>query len=152
MTLYPTLLALHLLAAAWWVGGMATIQFAIRPAAAAALPAPPLRLALMAAALGRFLRGVDGAIAVLFASGLAMILGGGGFAAQPWGVHAMAGIALGMTALYLRIRVALFPRLRRAVAASDWQAGGAALNGIRIVVTINLALGVAVFVLAVVGR
>jgi uncharacterized membrane protein len=146
------LLALHLLAAAGWVGGMALMHFAVRPAAVETLQAPPQRLALMAAVMRRFLRGVDIAVALLWATGLAIILGGGGFAAQRWGVHAMAGIAVAMTVVFVVIRAVLFPRLRRAVAAADWPAGAAALNAIRPLVAANLGLGVAVFVIAVAGR
>jgi len=152
MTPHAALIAIHLLAAAFWVGGMATLQFALRPAVAVALQTPPQRLALMAAVLQRFLLGVTLAIAALFASGLAMILAGGGFAAQAPGVHAMFGLALVMTALFARIRFSLFPRLRAAVAAADWPAAGAALASLRTLVAINLGLGVLVVLAAAFGR
>ncbi len=149
--LHATLLCLHLLAATLWVGGMAVMHFAVRPAAIQTLE-PPLRLPFMAAALGRFFAGVSVAVVVLLLSGLAMMLRSGGFATAPWSVHAMFGIGLVMMALYSHIRYAAYPRLRAAVAARAWPKAAAQLNAIRVRVALNLALGTLVFVLAVVGR
>jgi uncharacterized membrane protein len=152
MSLLPSLLLLlHLLAAAFWVGGMATLHFAVRPAAAATLE-PPLRLPLMAAVLARFFAGVATAIGVLLASGLSMVWLAGGLAQMPWTVHAMLVIGLLMMALFLHIRLAPYPRLRRAVAAREWPVAAAQLNLIRRLVSMNLVLGVAVFGLGLAGR
>lgn len=152
MALFAALLLfIHLLAAAWWVGGMAVMHFAVRPSAAATLE-PPLRLPLMAAALARFFSGVSIAIALLLASGLLMIWLAGGFARVHWSVHAMLAIGLLMTALFLHLRFAPYPRLLRAVAKREWPVAAANLNSIRKVVAINLALGLLVFALAVLGR
>jgi uncharacterized membrane protein len=149
--LLPILLFLHLLAAAFWVGGMATMHFATRPAAVATLE-PPLRLPFMADALSRFFIGVSVAIVVLLASGLLMVWVAGGFARVHWSVHAMMTLGLVMTALFLHLRFAPYPRLRRAVAAREWPVAAANLGTIRKLVTLNLALGVLVFALAVIGR
>ncbi|OUM02158.1 CopD family protein [Variovorax sp. JS1663] len=148
---HALLLLLHLLAAAFWVGGMAVMHFAVRPSAVAVLE-PPLRLPLMAQALSRFLAGVAVAIAVLLASGFGMVWLAGGFARVHWSVHAMLGIGLLMMGLYLHIRFAPYPRLVRAVAAREWPVAAAQLNTIRRLVEVNLALGVGVFALAIVGR
>jgi uncharacterized membrane protein len=144
------LLTAHLLAATFWVGGMAVMHFAVRPAALATLE-PPLRLPFMAAALSRFFAGVGLAIVVLLASGLTMIVQHGGFAAVHWSVHAMAGVGVLMMVLFGHIRFAGHPRLLRHVAGREWPQAGAALNRIRRFVEINLVLGVAVFVLVVAG-
>ncbi|HEY2254030.1 MAG TPA: CopD family protein [Variovorax sp.] len=152
MSLLPALLLfLHLVAAAFWVGGMATLHFAVRPAAAATLE-PPLRLPFMAATLSRFLAAVSGAIVLLLASGLLMVWLLGGFAHVPWNVHAMLAIGLLMMALFLHIRFAPFPRLQRAVAAREWPVAAAHLNLIRRLVGVNLVLGVVVFALALASR
>jgi uncharacterized membrane protein len=151
MLLHATLLCLHLLAAALWVGGMAVMHFAVRPAAVQMLE-PPLRLPFMAAALQRFFTLVSGAIAALLASGLALLSLGGGFAAAHWGVHAMVALGLLMMAVYGHIRLALWPRLQQAVAARVWPQAAAQLNAIRVRVAFNLLLGVLVFVLAVLAR
>ncbi len=149
--LHATLLCLHLLAATLWVGGMAVMHFAVRPAAVQTLE-PPQRLPFMAAALGRFFGWVSVAVAVLLVSGLAMMGLGGGFAAAHWSVHAMFAIGLAMMAVYGHIRFAAYPRLQRAVVAREWPKAAAQLNAIRLRVALNLALGTAVFVLAVLGR
>jgi uncharacterized membrane protein len=149
--LHATLLCLHMLAATLWVGGMAVMHFAVRPAAVQTLE-PPLRLPFMAAALGRFFAWVSAAVIVLLLSGLTMMLLGGGFAAAHWSVHAMFGIGLAMMAVYGHVRFAAFPRLQRAVASRTWPQAAAQLNAIRIRVALNLVLGTLVFVLAVVGR
>lgn len=152
MPLLPALLLfLHLLAAAFWVGGMAVMHFAVRPSAVATLE-PPLRLPFMAATLARFFVGVSSAIGVLLASGLLLVWQAGGFARVHWSVHAMFAVGLAMMALFLHLRFAPFPRLVRAVAAREWPVAAANLNLIRKLVGVNLMLGVAVFALAVVGR
>ncbi|MBP6778854.1 MAG: CopD family protein [Piscinibacter sp.] len=145
------LLCLHLLAATFWVGGMAAMHFAVRPAAVATLEAPQ-RLAFMAAALARFFAAVTAAIVVLLASGLALIAVGGGFGAMHWSVHAMFAVGLAMIAIFGWIRLVPFVRLQRALAAREPPRAAAALNTIRLLVATNLALGTLVFVLAVVGR
>jgi uncharacterized membrane protein len=149
--LHATLLCLHLLAATLWVGGMAVMHFAVRPAAVQTLQ-PPLRLPFMAAALGRFFAWVSVAVLVLLLTGLAMVLGSGGFAAAHWSVHAMFAIGLAMMAVYGHIRFAAFPRLQQAVGTHEWPKAAAQLTGIRQRVALNLTLGTLVFVLAVVGR
>jgi uncharacterized membrane protein len=108
----------------------------------------------MAAALGRFFvffAWVSVAVIVLLLGGLAMMLGSGGFAAAHWSVHAMFGIGLAMMAVYGHIRFTSFPRLQQAVATREWQEAAAQLNAIRQRVALNLGLGAAVFVLAVVA-
>jgi uncharacterized membrane protein len=146
-----SLLFLHLLAAAFWVGGMALMHFAVRPAAVATLE-PPMRLPFLAATLSRFFVGVSTAIAVLLASGLLMVWASGGFGRVHWSVHAMLTVGLVMMALFMHIRFAPFPRLQRAVAAREWPVAAANLNVIRKLVALNLVLGVLVFAFAVVGR
>ena len=149
--LQALLLLLHLMSAAFWVGGMAAMHFAVRPSAIAVLE-PPLRLPLMAQALSRFFAGVSVAIVVLLASGLGRVWLAGGFARVHWSVHAMLTIGLVMMAVFLHVRLAPYPRLVRAVAAREWPVGGAQLDLIRRLVVLNLALGVLVFALAIVGR
>ena len=145
------LLCFHLLAAALWVGGMATMHYAVRPAAVDTLE-PPLRLRLLSAALGRFFRWVVAAIVLLLATGFAMVQLAGGMGAVRWHVHAMLGIAVVMMLIFARVRATHYPRLASLVAAGDWKAAGAALGRIRHLVFVNLWLGVAVFIVAVVGR
>ena len=145
---YACLLFVHVSAAAFWVGGMAAMHFAVRPAAVAVLQ-PPLRLPFMGAALGRFFGGVTAAIALLWASGLVMFFSVAGTQGR---VHAMLALALVMTLVYGHIRMASYRGLQRAVAASDWPEAARRLNSIRRLVVLNLVLGLAVFAVALIGR
>jgi uncharacterized membrane protein len=92
------------------------------------------------------------AIAVLLLSGVAMVEIAGGFAVVRRSVHAMFGIGLVMVAIYAHLRWRLHPRLRRAVEVQDWAGAGAQLALIRQQVFLNLGLGIAVFLVAVLGR
>lgn len=148
---YVIPLFIHLLCAAFWVGGMATMHFAVRPSAVATLE-PPLRLRMMAATLRRFFVGVDASVTLLFATGVAMILAGGGFRGLHWRIEAMMSIAIVMLAIYVYIRASVFRAMRRAVDESAWPAAAARLNTVRKLVTVNLVLGVIVFGVATVGR
>jgi uncharacterized membrane protein len=148
---YAILLFIHLLSATFWVGGMATMHFAVRPAAVATLE-PPLRLRTMAAALRRLFVGVDAAITLLFVSGVTMILLTSGFRSVHWRIEAMMGIAIVMAGIYVYIRASVFKALRRAVEESAWPVAAARLNTVRKLVSLNLVLGVVVFGVAIVGR
>lgn len=151
MILHALVLTLHLLAAAFWVGGMACMHFAVRPSAVTTLP-PGQRLPFMTAALGRFFAGVLWAVIVVLFTGLALILGRGGFTAAHWSVHAMFGLGLVMMAVFGYIRWAAYPRLQRTVAQSDWTSAAPVLDGIRRLVAFNMTLGVGVYFIALVGR
>jgi len=140
---------LHLLAVVVWIGGMSFAHFCLRPAAMQ-WP-PPQRVPLMAAALGRFFGQVSVALVLLWVSGLAMMLQTG-FAQSPAIWHAMMGIALVMTIVFAVIRLQRYPRLRSAVASADWPSAGSALNAIRLLVTLNLGLGVLTIAIATLGR
>jgi uncharacterized membrane protein len=139
----------HLLAVVVWIGGMVFAQFFLRPAALKL--EPPQRIRLMHGALQRFFAAVLVAIAVVLASGLWMIgrvakesvQAGLGFN-MPLDWIIMATLGTVMMAIFGHIRFALFKRLSKAVAASDWSAGGAALASIRTWVGINLAIGVVI--------
>lgn len=151
MLLRETLLFLHLIAAAVWVGGMATMVVAVRPALPL-IEAPPQRVRFALAVFARLFAAVAVAIVVLFASGLLLVLGHGGFGRVHWSVHAMAGLAVVMAAIFAAIRFGPYARLRRAVAAQQWPAGAEALWLIRRLVGVNLVLGVLVFGVATIGR
>jgi len=142
---------LHVLAVVIWVGGMFVLHFAVRPAAAGQLP-PPQRIPLLATALGRFFFWVMIAIIAILGSGIGLILGAGGFANAHVSVHVMFAIGLAMMGIFLHIRFAPFPRLQRAVAASDWPTAAANLDAIRKLVVTNLALGIVTTAVATIGR
>ena len=144
MDLHPLLLFLHVAGVVVWVGGMFFAYVCLRPEAASQLEPPP-RLRLWRGVLARFFTWVWVAVAVVLASGLALILRHG-FAAAPLYQHIMFLMGLVMIAIFGHIRFALFRRLQRAVAASDWPSGAKALGSIRSWVGVNLALGVVIVV------
>lgn len=151
LNLYITLLLLHLLAATFWVGGMAVMHTVVRPTAVALL-APPARLPFLEAALGRFFLLAGIAIAVVLVSGLAMVEIAGGFAVVSRAVHTMFALGIAMAGVYGHVRLALYPRLRRAVAVQDWAGAAVHLARVRALVAANLLLGIGVFAVAVLGR
>jgi uncharacterized membrane protein len=151
MALQQSLLLIHLLAAAGWIGGMATMLFAVRPSLPL-IEAPPQRVAYMAAVFARLFAAVAVAIVLLFASGLGLVAGAGGWAAAHWSVHVMATLAIVMAVVFGVIRFGPFAALRRAVAAAQWPVGAACLGRIRTLVALNLAIGVLVFAVATLGR
>lgn len=130
----------HVLATVIWVGGMFFAYQCLRPVAAAQLE-PPLRLRLWQGVFGRFFPWVWAAVLLLLLSGQLLTLQLGGMAAVPVHVHAMAGIGYLMAAVFFYLYFLPYGALRRAVAAEDWPAAGAVLNRIRILVGVNLGLG-----------
>ncbi|PXW97941.1 putative membrane protein [Sphaerotilus hippei] len=144
-------LSIHLLAATYWVGGMAVMHTVVRPAAARTL-APPLRLPFMAGALERFFRGVTVAIAALVFSGLALLHLRGQGAQLHWGLDTMLAIAGLMIAIFVRLRLVMFPLLRAAVDRGDWPRAADELARIRRLVLVNLGLGSLVYLVVLIGR
>ncbi len=144
-------LALHVIAAVVWVGGMFFAYMCLRPAAALALE-PPARLPLWAQTFDRFFAWVWMAIILLLGTGYWMIFGHfGGFGTSPVYVHAMQGLGIVMMLIYLHVYFAPYRRLKQAVAAQDWPQGGEQLAQIRVLVGINLSLGLLTIVIATAG-
>lgn len=135
------LIFLHLAGVVVWVGGMFFAHFCLRPAALRLLE-PPQRLPLWAATLGAFLRYTAVAVVLILLSGFALFLGTG-FRQAPIGWHVMMGIGLVMAGIFAWVYGVLYPRLRRHAEAGAWPEAGAALNGIRRLVTANLVLALA---------
>jgi len=67
-------------------------------------------------------------------------------------IHLMHGVGLLMIAIYLHLWFAPYKRFRNALAAGDIPTAGANLNQIRILVTINLVIGLAISVVGSTGR
>jgi uncharacterized membrane protein len=101
--------------------------------------------------LGRFFQAVLVASLLSLATGVWMlgrvarqVVQSGGNFEMPLAWTIMAVLGAAMVAIFMHIRFALYNRLGRAVAASDWPAGGAALAQIRTWVSFNLGLGIVV--------
>jgi uncharacterized membrane protein len=145
----PILIFLHLAGVIVWVGGMFFAHTCLRPVAAAQL-APPQRLPLLAAVLGRFFSAVEIAVATIVGSGFAMMfVVSFKNALLHW--HVMMATGLVMAGIFAYIDAVLYRRLKAAVAAEDWPAAGAAMEAIRKLVAFNLHLGVVTIAVATLG-
>lgn len=149
--LYALAISLHILAAVIWVGGMFFAHFILRPSANQ-LFEPPQRLPLMTAVFQRFFPWVWIAIVILSVTGVWLLLAFGGMGAVKWHVHLMLTLSLVMTALFTFLFVSPYPGLRQAVAQGDYPAGGKHLARIRLIITINLVLGLLTSAIGAGGR
>ncbi|MBT8120475.1 MAG: CopD family protein [Gammaproteobacteria bacterium] len=145
-------IALHLLAAVVWVGGMIFAHNSLRPAAAQVLE-PPLRLELWVQVFRRFFVLVWISIVLILATGYWMLFNYfGGFAGAGIHIHFMHGAGIIMVLIYLHVFFAPYRRLRQAVIVQDYPLAGAQLNQIRRMVGINILIGLTVIVVASAGR
>ena len=151
MTSYAILIFLHVAAVIVWVGRMAIMHFAVRPAAVETLE-PAQRLPFMAATLGRFFVAVTVSIVVLLLTGAWMIHIMASVGRLPHSVETMAGLGIVMVAIFGHVRFAAYPRLRRAVASQAWPDAAGQLATIRQLVAVNLVLGFVTVAVATIGR
>ena len=151
IVLHLLAIAFHLLAAVVWVGGMFFAYIALRPVAAAQFE-PPARLRLWSAVFKRFFPWVIVSIVVLLASGFWMIFRKGGMAGVGMNVHIMLLTGIIMMLIFFHVYFGPFKKLNTSIITEDWQNGGAALNQIRKLILLNLALGLFVIVIASAGR
>ena len=143
-------ITLHILSAVIWVGGMFFAYMALRPVAASVLE-PPLRLALWAGVFGKFFPWVWLSVALILGSGLYMWMALGG-ASAPLYVLAMLVMGIVMMLIFAHVFFAPYKKLKRAVAEQAWTAGGTALGQIRLLIGINLSIGLLTIAVAILGR
>jgi uncharacterized membrane protein len=140
------LLAIHVLSAVIWVGGMFYALVVLRPALAVLDAAPRLQLHMLT--LKRFFLVVWHAMPLMLLTGWGMIVAAGwDMGHLPVSVNAMQGLALVMAGIFLYTYFVPFRRLRRAI-----RPGPELLNRIRLLVTGNLVLGVVVILIATLGQ
>jgi uncharacterized membrane protein len=143
--------AFHVVAAVIWVGGMFFALMILRPSTGPL--DPPTRLSLWQRVFARFFPWVWGAVAVLLVSGFTMVIWGfGGFAKIGTYVHLMMGLGIIMMLIYAHLYFAPWRRFRRAVAAGEWPVAAKYIDQIRLLVTINLVLGLITVVVGAAGR
>lgn len=146
------LISLHLVTAIIWVGGMFFAHMILRPAAIDVLE-PPQRLALWRGVFKRFFVWVWISLATLLVTGSWIIFEYyGGYSGLPIYLHLMNGIGLIMMLLFMILFFGPYPRLRQAVEIANWPQAAQYLNTIRLIVTINLVLGLLVCIIAAAGR
>ena len=145
--MYNLLVFVHLACAIVWMGGMAFMLMALRPAAIATLEAQP-RARLMVAVMRRFFMAVCVAIVGLLATGGHLyassfraskaVMGAG---VVPLGWDLMAGLGVLMFLVFGHIYFAGFKKFQRAVTAADWPVAAKAAAQINTLVITNFGLG-----------
>ncbi|MBT9590548.1 MAG: CopD family protein [Thiobacillus sp.] len=141
---------LHVLSVVVWVGGMFFAYMALRPVAASMLE-PPQRLTLWAGVFGKFFPWVWASVALILLTGLHMLVTIGGGSAPH---YALTMLALGgvMMLIFAHVFFSPYKKLKRAVDEQNWKAGGAALAQIRMLIGINLSIGLLTIAVVFVGR
>ena len=143
--------ALHALAAVVWVGGMFFAYVLLRPSVGELAAGDRLRL--WQRGLGRFFPWVIGCIAVLLLTGYHMLFAGfGGFADAGLHVHVMQLTGWLMFLLFFHLYFAPWRRFRQAVGAAELEGAAARLGQIRVIVAVNLALGLLTVAVGASGR
>ena len=147
----PLLIALHILAAVIWVGGMFFAYMVLRPSAGPL--ESPARLALWQRVFGRFFPWVWASIAILLISGYTMLfIHFGGLAGAGPHIHVMQLTGIAMILLFLHLYFAPWRRFSQAVETGAFENAAKQLNQIRRIVAINLVLGLLTVAVGASGR
>ena len=135
-------LALHVLGAVIWVGGMFFAMLIMRPALGELDAAR--RVDVYRAAFHRFFRLIWLVMPTMLLTGYVMLFGEyGGFAGAGWNVHLMHMLGLAMAAVFVAVWFGPYRQLR--------EGQGRAMDAIRRMVFANLALGLVTVVVAALG-
>jgi len=139
-------IAIHVLAAVVWVGGMFFAYVVLRPSAT--VLEPPQRLTLWAGVFKRFFPWVWMAIVVLLLSGYWLIFDWfKGFDTSPGHVHLMHLVGWVMALLFVYLYYKIYPQFVSAVNLEQWPEAAAQLNSIRQIILTNLIIGMVLLVL-----
>jgi uncharacterized membrane protein len=137
--MHNLLLFVHIAGAIFWMGGMAFVVLALRPALHVHWT-PPQRLPLMVQVLRRFFIVVAVSIVLLLGTGVPLLLemppG-----QVPRGWHVMAGLGVVMVLVFGHIVFGPWKRVQQFVAAQDWPQAGKRMNQIALLVKVNLGIG-----------
>lgn len=145
-------IALHLLSAILWVGGMIFAHMMLRPAAVQVLE-PPLRLNLWIQVFRRFFLWVWIAVITLLSSGYWMVFNiFGGFGNVGTHIHVMHGLGIVMALIFMHVFFVPYRKLRHAVIVENFQEGAARLAQIRQLVGLNILIGLVISIFASAGR
>lgn len=143
-----TLKVLHIMGVVIWVGGMFFAYMVLRPVVNQLLPSPQM-LKFWQAVFASFFHWVWLSITVILASGLHMISEMGGFGKLPFNVYLMFAIGAMMMLIFLYVFFTAYRKLKRYVAAEEWDAAGIALVQIRVLIGLNLILGFVTIAIAI---
>jgi uncharacterized membrane protein len=145
-------IALHVVGAVIWVGGMFLINVCLRPALGVLEP-PPQRLRVLRATLQKFFPWVWVSILLIVGSGYYMVfVTFGGFRGVGMYIHWMQMFGWTMIALFMWLFHWPWLAFKRAVDAEDWPTAVTNLDLIRQIVTVNMPLGLLVIIIGASGR
>ena len=147
MTLFKLI---HLLAVLIWIGGMFFAHVVLRPAAAETLD-PPQRLRVLDAVFRRFFNWVWGAAGAILVTGLYRVYLYGGIAHAARHVHLMLAAGVAMTAIFAYMFFACYVPFSLHVAKQRWSEAEEMLGRIRMLVALNLVLGLLTVCVVAVG-
>jgi uncharacterized membrane protein len=144
MNIRDWVLAVHLLCAVIWVGGMFFAYVVLRPSLSVLEPIQ--RIALHTQVFRRFFLIVWHAMPLILLSGFVVLLVfDGGPALVGWNVHLMMLLGLIMSAVFLLIVFGPYARFRR---TTDRTTAIACIDRIRKLIGVNLVLGIVTVVVA----
>jgi uncharacterized membrane protein len=144
MNVWGWVVAVHVLCAVVWVGGMFFAYVVLRPSLSALEPLQ--RIAIHTQVFRRFFLVVWHAMPLILISGFAVLFGFyGGPAYVGWNIHLMMLLGLIMSAVFLLIVFGPYARFRR---TTDRNRAAAALDTIRKLIAVNLVLGIITIVVA----
>ncbi len=143
--------AIHILAATVWVGGMFFAYQVLRPSLGSF--EPPQRLTLWKEVFSRFFFWVWIAIIALPATGYWLLFNYfDGFGSAGLHIHIMHLLGLVMIALFLYLYFVTYRHYSSAVAAKNWPLAGQHLNTIRRIVGTNTLIGLITVVIGASGK
>ena len=144
MTWDRWVLAVHVLCAVIWVGGMFFAYVVLRPSLSVLEPIQ--RIALHTQVFRRFFLVVWHVMPLILVSGFAVLFGFyGGPASVGWNVQLMMLLGLIMSAVFLLIVFGPYARFRR---TTDRTTAAACIDRIRQLIGVNLVLGIVTVVAA----
>jgi uncharacterized membrane protein len=144
MNVWGWVLAVHVLCAVIWVGGMFFAYVVLRPSLSVLEPIQ--RIALHTQIFRRFFLIVWHVMPLILLSGFAALFGlFGGPATAPWNVSVMMLLGLIMSAVFLLIVFGPYARFRR---TTDRTTIVASMDRIRKLIAVNLVLGIVTVVVA----
>jgi uncharacterized membrane protein len=144
MNVWGWVLAVHVLCAVIWVGGMFFAYVVLRPSLSVLEPIQ--RIALHTQIFRRFFLIVWHVMPLILLSGFAALFGlFGGPATAPWNISVMMLLGLIMSAIFLMIVFGPYARFRR---STDRTTIVASMDRIRKLIAVNLVLGIVTVVVA----
>ena len=148
----PLAISLHVLSSVIWVGGMFFAYLVLRPIAAIQFE-PPQRLTLWSNVFAKFFPWVWAAVVLLIGTGFWLITNKfGGMKNVGVHIHIMMSMGIIMALIFMHVFFAPTRKLTKAVTEHNWEEAGKNLAQIRVLIGVNLIIGVAVVVIATSGR